>query len=79
LLRAANGTWPLYVPPKVDLSFEGHGVLIVAKETVNDTKPLCLGLGETQNKVRGKTMHNLLFCAWREWQITMDGMNWMAT
>lgn len=32
--------------------FEGHGVLIVAKETVNDTMPLCLGLGPSRNKVR---------------------------
>ena len=36
----------------VDLSFAGHGVLFVAKSTVEDTIPLCLGLGETQNKVR---------------------------
>ena len=32
--------------------FEGHGVLIVAKETVNNTVPLCLGLGPSRNKVR---------------------------
>ena len=32
--------------------FEGHGVLIVAKETLNDTMPLCLGLGPSRNKVR---------------------------
>lgn len=34
-----------------DPSFEGHGVLIVAKETLHDKGPLCLGLGETRNKV----------------------------
>lgn len=32
--------------------FEGHGVLIVAKETVQDGIPLCLGIGPTGNKVR---------------------------
>jgi hypothetical protein len=34
------------------LDFEGHGVLIVAKETVNDTVPLCLGLGNSGNTLR---------------------------
>ena len=33
--------------PKVDMSLEGHGTLIVAKETVNTSYPLCLGLGLT--------------------------------
>jgi hypothetical protein len=32
--------------------FEGHGVLIVAKETVNNTVPLCLGISPSRNKVR---------------------------
>ena len=32
------------------VDFAGHGVLIVAKETVNDAVPLCLGLGPTGNK-----------------------------
>ena len=36
----------------VDLSFEGQGVLIVAKETIHDDMPLCLGLGDARNKVR---------------------------
>lgn len=31
------------------LAFEGHGVLIVAKATVNDAVPLCLGLGTKGN------------------------------
>jgi hypothetical protein len=34
------------------LDFEGHGVLIVAKETVNDKMPLCLGLGATGNMLQ---------------------------
>ena len=37
----------------VDLSFEGHGVLIVAQETVDDEIPLCMGLGNAKNKVGG--------------------------
>jgi Core-2/I-Branching enzyme len=32
--------------------FEGHGVLIVAKETIQDDVPLCMGLGESKNNVR---------------------------
>ncbi len=36
---------------KVDTEFEGIGALIVAKETVNSTIPLCLGLGQEGNKV----------------------------
>eukprot|EP00522_Entomoneis_paludosa_P012151 CAMPEP_0172447026 /NCGR_PEP_ID=MMETSP1065-20121228/6420_1 /TAXON_ID=265537 /ORGANISM="Amphiprora paludosa, Strain CCMP125" /LENGTH=766 /DNA_ID=CAMNT_0013198225 /DNA_START=86 /DNA_END=2386 /DNA_ORIENTATION=+ len=35
-----------------DLEFEGHGVLIVAKQTVQDPAPLCLGLGETGNDIK---------------------------
>lgn len=31
------------------VDFEGHGVLIVAKDTINDW-PMCLGLGETGNR-----------------------------
>ena len=34
------------------MSFEGHGVLIVAKETVGDDVPLCLGIGESGNQPR---------------------------
>ena len=37
---------------KSAMDFEGHGVLIVAKATVSDSTPLCLGLGSTYNKVR---------------------------
>lgn len=33
------------------MEFEGHGVLIVAKDTVGDETPLCLTIGETGNKV----------------------------
>jgi hypothetical protein len=34
------------------LEFEGHGVLIVARDTINDKMPLCLAIGETGNKVK---------------------------
>lgn len=37
---------------KPSTEFEGHGVMIVAKDTVNDTMPLCLGLGPSRNKAR---------------------------
>lgn len=50
LLR--NGTDSNEAQHGPDTSFEGHGVLIVASETMNETTPLCLGLGESQNKVR---------------------------
>ena len=33
------------------VEFEGHGLLIVAKDTVADETPLCLAIGETGNKV----------------------------
>jgi hypothetical protein len=33
------------------MQFEGHGVLIVAKETVNDKTPLCLAIGARGNKI----------------------------
>lgn len=33
------------------LDFEGHGVLVVAKDTVSDPVPLCLAIGSTGNKV----------------------------
>jgi len=36
---------------RFDPSFEGHGVLIVARETIGEV-PLCLGLGPSKNKVR---------------------------
>lgn len=53
-LVALNATKPIGSPrrDKVDMSLEGHGTLIVAKETVNTSYPLCLGLGETTNKIR---------------------------
>jgi hypothetical protein len=35
----------------VDTSFEGHGVLIVAKGTMYDHDPLCMGIGPEGNKV----------------------------
>ncbi len=38
-------------PSTVDTSFEGYGSLIVAKETIHDHNPLCLGLGSKGNKV----------------------------
>jgi hypothetical protein len=38
-------------PSLIDTSFEGHGTLIVAKGTMYDHNPLCLGLGERGNKV----------------------------
>lgn len=42
-------------PPRgetVNLLMSGHGALIVAKETVHSEQPLCLGLGERQNKAK---------------------------
>jgi Core-2/I-Branching enzyme len=40
-------------PPRSQgVAFENQGVLIVAKETVNETTPLCLGLGNTGNHLR---------------------------
>ena len=34
-----------------DWKFQGEGVMIVAKETIRDTMPLCMGLGEDTNQV----------------------------
>ena len=34
-----------------NLKLKGHRVLIVAKETIQDGVPLCMGLGESKNKV----------------------------
>jgi hypothetical protein len=51
-LRASNLTEANATYSGVDMSLEGHGVLIVAKETVNDDVPLCLGLGESGNKLQ---------------------------
>jgi hypothetical protein len=33
-------------------TFAGHGILIVAKDTVTENTPLCLGLGPAANQVR---------------------------
>jgi hypothetical protein len=33
--------------PTVDTRFEGHGTLITAKDTVDSSSPLCVGLGST--------------------------------
>jgi len=53
ILENAADSFDVRLPPNpVDTSFEGQGVLIVAKETLNNAEPLCLGLGKTQNKVR---------------------------
>ena len=49
LFKSSTHGGPVQTGP--DTSFEGNGVLIVARETVNETTPLCLGLGDTQNKV----------------------------
>jgi len=46
-----QGNFSLFAPT-FDPTFEGEGVLIVAKETLKDQQPLCLGLGPTKNKVR---------------------------
>jgi hypothetical protein len=34
-----------------NIKFEGHGVLIVAKDTVSDPEPLCMAIGDTGNKI----------------------------
>ena len=34
-----------------DWKFQGEGVMIVAKETIRDIMPLCMGLGEDTNQV----------------------------
>jgi hypothetical protein len=38
-------------PLGLNQTFAGHGVLIVAKDTVTDNTPLCLGLGPAANQV----------------------------
>lgn len=38
--------------PEDNMKLEGHGVLIVATDTVNTSHPLCLGLGDNYNPVR---------------------------
>lgn len=54
---------------RVNLRLDGHGTLFVAKSTVNSTMPLCLGLGETQNKVR-------LVPCFEEWVPDTLAPNW---
>lgn len=38
--------------PLEEWEFQGEGVLIVAKETINDEVPLCMGLADTGNQVQ---------------------------
>ena len=53
IVENAENSFDIKLPPNpVDTTFEGEGVLIVARETLNEEEPLCLGLGETKNKVR---------------------------
>jgi len=47
-----EGKDPLHKEETFDHGFAGHGVLIVAKETLHDKVPLCLGLGPEHNKLR---------------------------
>lgn len=71
--RSQNNTIPM--PPsavrkqqrKVD--FEGHGTLIVAKDTVNATVPLCLAIPSSGNKI------SLLPC-FEEWVPPTLAMEW---
>lgn len=54
---------------RVNLRLDGHGTLFVAKLTANSSMPLCLGLGETQNKVR-------LVPCFEDWVPGTLGVNW---
>ena len=47
--------------PLEEWEFQGEGVLIVAKETVNDAVPLCMGLGKANNNVRFSIRSLILF------------------
>lgn len=47
-VAAGNFTAPVSA---IDTIFEGHGALLVAKDTVDSDSPLCLGLGRTGYKV----------------------------
>ena len=38
--------------PTVNTKFQGHGTLIVVKETVNDRNPLCMGLEKNGNGIQ---------------------------
>ena len=46
-----NGTETPELPLE-EWEFQGEGVLIVAKETVNDDVPLCMGLSAASNQVQ---------------------------
>jgi hypothetical protein len=52
ILTTLGADKPIPRSEKVNMKFEGLGVLFVAKDTVNETEPLCLGLGERLNLVR---------------------------
>ena len=52
ILTTLGADKPIPRSEKVNMKFENHGILLVAKATVNETEPLCLGLGEKQNMVR---------------------------
>jgi hypothetical protein len=47
-----NGTDPLNANQMKNFAFQGQGVLIVAKSTVNDSVPLCLALGDIGNQIK---------------------------
>jgi hypothetical protein len=49
-------------PRSHGIDFEGHGVLIVARETANDAVPLCMALGDSSNEV-------LLIPCFHEWVV----------
>lgn len=51
MIRSGNVTADS-VGRSTQMEFEGYGTLIVAKETVQDPTPLCLGLGPTGNEMR---------------------------
>jgi len=50
-LAIEGGVHPDHATQLKNIDFEGHGTLIVAKETVHDPIPLCLALPETGNKI----------------------------
>lgn len=51
LMKANNGTNNATLPLE-EWEFQGEGVLIVAKETVSDDVPLCMGLAKQGNAVQ---------------------------
>mmetsp|Transcript_61938 Transcript_61938/g.182977 ORF Transcript_61938/g.182977 Transcript_61938/m.182977 type:complete len:684 (-) Transcript_61938:971-3022(-) len=62
-----------------DTMFEGHGVLVVATETINETMPLCLGLGESQNKVLKCTLRGNSFPFFRMAETNVLTGSYLAT